>query len=97
MYQTVVPFAVKYNLDVNTKYDVNDTKDLSKEIVAEKGTVLVVWEHDHIDNIARDLGVNTKDKWPGNDYDSIWIIDFKNGKPVLTKDREGIRPTGNCR
>lgn len=97
MYQTVVPFAVKYNLDVNTKYDVNDTKDLSKEIVAEKGTVLVVWEHDHIDNIARDLGVNTKDKWPGNDYDSIWIIDFKNGKPVLTKDREGIRPTENCR
>src|SRR5947208_13816495 len=26
MYQTIVPFAIKYNLKINTKYDVKDTK-----------------------------------------------------------------------
>lgn len=97
MYQTVVPFAVKYNLDINTKYDVNDVKDLSKEIFKKQGTVLLVWEHNAIDNIVRALGVDTKEKWPDDDYDSIWIINFENGKPVLSKDKEGIHPSGNCK
>lgn len=97
MYQTAVPFAVQYNLDINTKYDVKDVKDLSKEIFKKQGTVLLVWEHNAIDNIVRALGVDTKEKWPDDDYDSIWIINFENGKPVLSKDREGIHPAANCK
>jgi hypothetical protein len=71
MYQTIVPFAVKYNLDVNTKYDVDDTKDLAKAILNKQGTVLVVWEHNKIDNLLKDLGVESKEKWSDDDYDSI--------------------------
>lgn len=97
MYQTVVPFAVKYNLNVNTKYDVDDTKDLAKDVLRRKGTVLLVWEHDRIDNIAKALGVQNASKWPGNDFDSIWIIDFQGGKAILKKDREGINPPSDCK
>lgn len=97
MYQTIVPFAVKYNLNINTKYDVNDTKDLAQDVLQRDGTVLLVWEHKHIDNILRALGVNNSDKWPDDDFDSIWIINFQNGSAVLTKDKEGIHPAADCR
>jgi hypothetical protein len=97
MYQTIVPFAVKYNLNVNTKYDVDDTKDLTKDILKRSGTVLLVWEHDHIDNIVKALGVKNVPKWPGSDFDSIWIIDFENGNAMLRKDKEGINPSADCK
>jgi hypothetical protein len=97
MYQTIVPFAVKYNLSINTKNDLDDTKGLAQDILKRSGTVLVVWEHKHIDNILKALGVQNADKWADDDFDSIWIIDFKSGKPVLTKDKEGLTPAADCR
>ena len=97
MYQTIIPFAVKYNLNINSKYDVDDIKDLASDIEKRSGTVLLVWEHDHIDNIAKALGVQQTSKWAGDDFDSIWIINFQNGKATLTKDSEGIKPDASCR
>jgi hypothetical protein len=97
MYQTIVPFAVKYNLNINSKYDVNDTEDLAKDILKRSGTILIVWEHDHIDNIAKALGVQNTSKWPGNDFDSIWIIEFQGGKAILKNDKEGLNPSADCK
>jgi hypothetical protein len=97
MYQTIVPFAVKFNLNINSKYGVDDTKDLAREILKRTGTVLVVWEHNHIDNIAKALGIQNVSKWPDNDFDSIWIIDFENGTATLKKDKEGIHPAADCK
>lgn len=97
MYQTIVPFAIKYNLNINTKYDVDDTKGLEQDVMKRDGTVLLVWEHKHIDNIIKAFGVMDVSKWPDDDFDSIWIIDFKNGKPVLSKDKEGITPAADCK
>lgn len=97
MYQTIVPYAVKYDLNINTKYDVEDTGDLAQDVLKQEGTVLIVWEHDHIDNILKALGIANSGKWPGDDFDSIWIVSFQNGKPELTKDREGIHPDATCK
>jgi hypothetical protein len=97
MYQTIVPFAVKYNLDINSKYDVADAEGLAGGIKKESGTVLLVWEHKAIHKIIKTLGINDPDlKWDDNDYDSIWTITYKNGAPSLAKDRENINPTANC-
>jgi hypothetical protein len=97
MYQTIVPFAVKYNLNINSKYDVDDTKGLAGDILTKDGTVLLVWEHKHIDNILKALGVQTSGKWADEDFDSIWIINFQSGKAILTKDKEGINPGTDCK
>jgi hypothetical protein len=35
-------------------------------------------------------------KWPDDDYDSIWIVSFKNGEAVLSMDHEGIVPEAGC-
>ena len=98
MYQTIVPFAIKYNLNINSRYDVRDEKGLANAIMKERGTVLLVWEHKAIIKIVKALGINEPNiDWNDNDFDSMWIITFQNGKPVLTKDSENIRPSAECR
>jgi hypothetical protein len=97
MFETIIPFAVKYNLEINSKFDVTDTKDLASAITKTNGYVLVVWEHNNIDNIVKALGADTKGiKWSGNDFDSIWIINFKNGKAILSFDKENLNPADAC-
>jgi hypothetical protein len=97
MYQTIIPFAVKFSLNINTKYDVDDTQGLAQDLLKRDGTVLLVWEHKHIDNILKALGVANPEKWADEDFDSIWIVSFQNGKAVVTKDKEGIHPDATCR
>ena len=96
MYQTVVPYAVKHNLYINTKYDVDDIDGLVRGLKTQRGIVLVVWEHKHIHKLLKALGIDSPDKWDDNDFDSMWIVDYKDGKPSLIKDREGISPVPNC-
>ncbi len=98
MLQTITPFAVKYNLKIDSKFDVDDAKDLAAAVMQSNGYVLIIWEHDKIDNIVKALGVDTKGmKWGDNDFDSIWIINFKNGKGTLAVDKEGLNPPDACR
>jgi hypothetical protein len=98
MYQTIVPFAVKYNLNIDTKFGVEDIQTLAESILKKSGTVLIVWEHKNIPGIAQQLGVKDENlKWKGDDFDSIWIITFKNGKAVLTIDKEKLDPSPACK
>jgi hypothetical protein len=97
MYQTIVPFAIKYNLKINTKYDVKDSEKLADALKKQDGTVLLVWEHKAISKIIKALGIAEKEHWDDNDFDSIWIVTYHNGTPVLTKDKENINPTNDCR
>lgn len=96
MYQTIVPFAVKYNLKIDTKYDADDIKGIADGVQKQSGTVLLVWEHKAISKIVKALGINDAGKWDDNDFDGIWIITYKNGSPVLSKDAEGIHPSSTC-
>jgi len=97
MLETIAPFAIKYNLKIDSKFDVDDVKNVAAAILKTSGYVLVVWEHAKIDNIAKALGVDTKGmKWNENDFDSIWIINFTNGKATLSMDKENLNPANNC-
>ncbi len=97
MMQTIWPLAVKYNLTVNSKYDVDQTSALAKNILKRSGTVLVIWEHNNIADIAAALGAKTKSlNWPGSDYDTIWKITIKGSKAILTTAKENLKPAANC-
>jgi hypothetical protein len=80
MLQTITPFAVKYGLTINSAYDVEDYKQIGKALLKENGTVVIVWEHKNIVPILQYLGIKEDLQWPGNDYDSIWIVSFPNGR-----------------
>jgi hypothetical protein len=97
MLETIAPFAIKYNINIDTRFNVNDAKDVAAAILKTNGYALVVWQHDKINNIVKALGADTKNmKWSDADYDSIWIVDFKNGKATLSMDKENINPQDAC-
>lgn len=96
MLQTISPYAIKYNLAINSYYEENDAKRLSATLLQQRGIVLIVWEHRNIAPILRCLGIRDDLKWPSDDFDSIWIVTFKNGRAVLLRDKEGLRPSPDC-
>jgi len=96
MFQTVTPFAVQYNLTVDSKFDKDDYSKIAKNVLEKTGTVLMVWEHKAIQPIAQQLGVKNAPAWNGDDFDSIWVITYQNGKAALSFDKEGITPSSEC-
>lgn len=96
MYQTIVPFVIKYNLTVNSKFDVDDADGLAGALKQTEGTSLVVWEHKNINDIAKALGVQQKLKWDSEDFDSIWIITISAKGATVSMDKEGITPKDVC-
>ena len=99
MLQTILPFAVKYNLSLNTTYAVDDVSSLVQKINTRTGTVLVVWEHKQLPKILDLLGIKGASglKWAADDFDTIYIVTFPKGKKgVLTVDKENIHPAATC-
>ena len=96
MLQTIIPFAIKNNVTINTTCAVDESDRLAKAIKKESGTVFVVWEHNELPTIAGLLGVSGKLKWSDSDFDGIWVITFHKGKATLTQDKEGIKPADTC-
>ena len=96
MLQTISPFVSKYNLNINSAFDVKDARHVGKALLDESGTIIIVWEHKNLPDILNYIGVRNNLDWPGNDFDSIWMVTFPNGKAVLTKDREGLNPAAGC-
>jgi hypothetical protein len=96
MFQTIIPFAVKYNLALTSKFAEKDSAGIAGDILQKKGVVLVVWEHKAIPSIAHALGVAGDLKWGDEDYDSIWIIDLDHGRAKMEKGEEGLKPEAAC-
>jgi hypothetical protein len=96
MYETVVPMAVKYNLDINSEFDENDSTGIANDILVKKGTVLVVWEHKAINSILHSLGIYSSSKWKDDDFNTILIVTYVKGQVILTKDTENLNPSDNC-
>ncbi|MGI4873531.1 MAG: hypothetical protein ACRYFX_20435 [Janthinobacterium lividum] len=103
MLQTVMPYAVRHNLTINSDYAADNTAGLAKKLRHSRGTVLVVWEHVNIVEITKKLGIKELLEWPDNDFDSIWTISFSGGgtkgkakRPVLARSKQHIRPSTTC-
>ena len=96
MFETIVPFAVKYGLDVNSEFQVDGYAAIAERVLGKNGTVLMVWHHDAIPALAANLGVANPPKWKDKDFDSIWIITFASGKASLAIDHEALSPSQNC-
>jgi hypothetical protein len=96
MFQTISPFAIKYNLPINSKYNAEENEKIVKNVFKKNGVVLMVWEHNAIQALAGALGVDGSPRWADADFDSIWIINYQGGKANLTIDKEAINPTAEC-
>lgn len=96
MFQTVTPLAIKYDLTVNTEFGGTDFAAIAEDVLKKTGTVLMVWNHSAVRELASKLGVSMPPPWDDEDYDTIWIITFPDGKATLSIDYEGIAPSPDC-
>lgn len=97
MFQTILPFASKYNLPVNSEFRVADAADVAGAARKKTGVVIIVWEHSQLPEIARSLGVESASlDWADDDYDSIWVVTYKHDKAQLERSAEGIQPSNKC-
>jgi hypothetical protein len=96
MFQTISPFAVKYNLPINSKFDEKDIRKVAKNVLDKSGIVLVVWNHSEIPELIMQLGIKHAKTWENNDFDSIWLISYKTGKAELSIEKEGLIPSPSC-
>jgi len=84
MFQTITPFAVKYNLSINSRYKTDEYSEIKKDIFKHHGQVLVVWSHSEIKKLTKSLGVKKVPDWPDEDFSSLWVIDYKNNNAQLS-------------
>jgi len=97
MLQTVTPFVVKHNLQINSKFDESDAKAVAADVLQRSKLVLMVWEHSKIQALAQSLGAADAPKWDGHDFDSIWVITFAAGQARLNTDaKQGLEPAEQC-
>jgi hypothetical protein len=96
MFQTVTPFAVKYDLTINSKYAVDDFAEVANNVLKKHGTVLMVWSHSEIAERAHALGVKKPPQWDDADFDTMWTITYADGQAQLTQDVEGLSPPIAC-
>jgi hypothetical protein len=96
MFQTVTPFAVKYDLTINSRYAVDDFADVANSVMKKHGTVLMVWSHSEIAELAQALGVKQPPQWDDADFDTMWTITYSGGEAQLTQDLEGLNPPVAC-
>lgn len=96
MFQTASPLAIKYNLTINSKYSSKNSEKIAKHVLKQTGTVLMVWDHSSIQDLAEKLGVTHATQWNDDDFDSIWLITFADGEAKLAQDKEGLNPAPVC-
>ena len=96
MFETLIPFAVKYNLPLNSSFEEKDADKIAADIKSKSGTILICWEHKAIINIVQSLGYHNDVKWDDDDYDSIWIVTIKDGVAQFSQEKEGIKPSSVC-
>ncbi len=94
MFQTVTPFAIQYNLAINTKFDERDFDGIADDLRGKTGTVLLVWEHHGIHDLVAKIGVKDVLMWADDDFDSIWIVTIdETGDPILEIDHQNVITT----
>ena len=96
MLQTVTPLAVQRNLVLNSKFAGADVAAIASDARKRSGLVLIVWDHSQIPALAAALGVQAPPKWSGQDFDSIWVIGYDQGRAKMTIEAEGLAPQESC-
>jgi len=77
-YQTVCPVAEKLGTAIDTRFTLDEERQLVDGVLAQSGVVLIAWEHKRIHTIANFiLGDETTapQTWPDDRFDVVWIFD----------------------
>jgi hypothetical protein len=90
--QTLAPLAghkklLKKKVTINHTFGKGEEKELVKEIMTsskyDNKTIIICWQHGRIGEILNNF-TGSKDKivWSATDYDTVYVLNFKDGKLV---------------
>jgi hypothetical protein len=83
----LLPLAKALHLPIDDNFKDEDYEDLAAALLSGKyagKVVLVAWHRGKIPQLATALGATPPyDRWPEQQYDRIWRIDYVNGKATL--------------
>jgi hypothetical protein len=99
---TIEPTAISFGLPVHASLGVSDTDGLRATLeqpLYRRALILVAWEHQRIETIARGVLADYGDqalvpRWDGNDFDSIYVVTITNAgantKATFVVKHEGL-------
>ena len=85
--QTLLPLATSLHLPIDDSFRDEDYEDLAAALLSGKyagKVVLVAWHRGKIPQLATALGATPPyARWPAEQYDRVWRIDYVDGKASL--------------
>jgi broad specificity phosphatase PhoE len=75
---TVQALADSLGMRVTLRYKKGQEEALVKAVLAQRGVVLIAWEHNAILKIANMIAGNEKtspQRWPDSRFDLVWVFD----------------------
>jgi hypothetical protein len=98
---TILPTAIRLGLPIDIRFGYSDISGLEGELLDPKyrdALVFVAWEHKELDKLVRAIvkarggDPGLVPKWPGDDFDSIFVVTIgPDGTPVRFRhEQEGI-------
>ncbi|CAI0925887.1 Uncharacterised protein [Serratia quinivorans] len=96
---TIMPTAVRVGLPIGIQFHADDIAGLQQELLSAKyqnSRIFIAWEHKNLDkavkNIVAARGGNPDSvpKWPGSDFDSIFVVTLDQDKVSFRQESEGL-------
>jgi len=86
-YQTLVPLAVASGRNIRVFADAEEASEaIGQRLLQEREydgtTVVIAWEHRRLPQLARGLGWRTMPAVDNGDFDSLWLLRYRQDDPV---------------
>jgi hypothetical protein len=79
--QTITPLAAKLKLVPVLDYSKDQVRELARAVQAQRGVVLVCWQHEKLYDIATEIRKSAQPpsttippNWPEDRFDVVWIL-----------------------
>lgn len=108
-YETVQPLARDLGVEFNTSIHRDDAAGVARAMEEYGGTgnILICWEHHHLSDIAKAVGItgfapgsgwSGKVQYPDSRFDLVWVAPapYDEITQVLTEDTPGLDAVPNC-
>ncbi|WP_283602401.1 histidine phosphatase family protein [Serratia proteamaculans] len=96
---TIMPTAVRVRLPIGIQFHADDIAGLQQELLSDKyqnSRIFIAWEHKNLDKAVKNIvaarggDANSVPKWPGSDFDSVFVVTLDQGKVSFRQESEGL-------
>ncbi len=96
---TIMPTAVRVGLPIGIQFHADDIAGLQQELLSDKyqnSRIFIAWEHKNLDKAVKNIvaarggDANSVLKWPGSDFDSVFVVTLDQGKASFRQESEGL-------